>query len=120
MVKGVAVEKEYLPNRQQEYQVILERSGSFPVNLLCEKMGIKSQAKRCQYKRHRALSRVYPNLLLAEMQSNGPLQCVVSEMIVFYAKGVYHELTLYMDLWNNEIVAHSLSAKRGDRTRNTK
>lgn len=31
-------------------------------------------------------------------------------------KGVYHELTLYMDLWNNEIVSHSLSAKRGDRT----
>ena len=28
---------------------------------------------------------------------------------------VYHELTLYMDLWNNEIVSHALSARRGDR-----
>lgn len=26
-----------------------------------------------------------------------------------------YELTLYMDLWNNEIVSHSLSSKRGDR-----
>ena len=30
-------------------------------------------------------------------------------------KGIYYELTLYMDLWNNEIVSHSLSSKRGDR-----
>jgi len=27
----------------------------------------------------------------------------------------YYELTLYMDLWSNEIVSHSLSSKRGDR-----
>lgn len=27
--------------RQREYQVILELSGDFPVNLLCEKMGIQ-------------------------------------------------------------------------------
>lgn len=36
-------------------------------------------------------------------------------MTAFRVKGIYHELTLYMDLWNNEILAHSLSAKRGDR-----
>ena len=29
--------------------------------------------------------------------------------------GIYYELTLYMDLWNNEIIAHALSARRGDR-----
>ena len=29
--------------------------------------------------------------------------------------GVCYELTLYMDLWNDEIVSHALSAKRGDR-----
>ena len=33
----------------------------------------------------------------------------------FRVHGTYCELTLYMDLWNNEIVAHSLSSKRGDR-----
>ena len=30
-------------------------------------------------------------------------------------KGSYYELILYMDLWNSEIVSHSLSARRGDR-----
>jgi transposase InsO family protein len=36
-------------------------------------------------------------------------------MTAFYSNGQYYELTLYLDLWNNEILAHSLSAKRGDR-----
>ena len=45
----------------------------------------------------------------------GPLECIVSDMTAFHVHGTYYELTLYLDLWNNEIVAHSLSAKRGDR-----
>jgi len=36
-------------------------------------------------------------------------------MTAFYVKGMYYELTLYMDLWNNEIVSHALSSRRGDR-----
>ena len=36
-------------------------------------------------------------------------------MTVFYVKGIYYELTLYMELWNNEIVNHALSEKSGDR-----
>ena len=49
------------------------------------------------------------------MQIDRPLQCVVSDMTAFYVKGIYYELTLYMDLWNNEILAHALSSRRGDR-----
>ena len=53
--------------------------------------------------------------MLAGINVDGPMQCVVSDMTAFYVKGSYYELTLYMDLWNDELVAHSLSAKRGDR-----
>ena len=81
----------------------------------CKTAGIKSKAKHCKYKKPGDPDRIFPNLLLSEMQIDGPLQCIVSDMTAFYVKGVYYELTLYMDLWNNEIVAHSLSAKRGDR-----
>ena len=52
---------------------------------------------------------------MSEMQNDRPLQCVVSDMTAFYVKGIYYELTLYMDLWNNEILAHALSSRRGDR-----
>ena len=64
----------------------MELSGQFPVQLLCERIGIQ-----------------------------GPMECVVSDMTIFYVKGTYYELTLYMDLWNDELIAHALSLRRGDR-----
>ena len=39
------------------------------------------------------------------------LQCVVSDMTAFHLKGSYYELTLFMDLWNNEILSYSLSSR---------
>ena len=81
----------------------------------CKIAGIKSKSKHYRYKKPGEQGRIFPNLLISEMNIDGPMQCVVSDMTAFYVKGVYYELTLYMDLWNNEILAHSLSAKRGDR-----
>ena len=81
----------------------------------CKAAGIKSKAKHYKYKKPGDPYRVFPNLLLSEMQLDGPMQCIVSDMTAFRVKGVYYELTLYMDLWNNEIISHALSAKRGDR-----
>ena len=72
-------------------------------------------SKHYKYRKPGNPYRLYPNMVMADMNLTGPLQCVVSDMTAFYVKGVYYELTLYMDLWNNEILAHALSAKRGDR-----
>ena len=81
----------------------------------CKTAGIVSVYKHYRYKKPGDPFKAYPNLLIAGMNLSGPLQCVVSDMTAFYLKGVYHELTLYMDLWNNEILTYSLSRKRGDR-----
>jgi transposase InsO family protein len=81
----------------------------------CKILGVKSEAKHYKYKKSGSPFKIYPNLLLSEMQINRPLQCVVSDMTAFTVKGIYYELTLYMDLWNNELLAHALSSKRGDR-----
>ena len=81
----------------------------------CKIAGIKSKAKHYSYKKSGEAYRVYPNLLMTELNIDGPLQCIVSDMTAFYVKGIYYELTLYMDMWNNEIVSHALSSKRGDR-----
>ena len=81
----------------------------------CKAAGIKSKAKHYKYKKPGAPFKIFPNLLMSEIQIDGPLQCIVSDMTAFWVKGIYYELTLYMDLWNNEILSHSLSSKRGDR-----
>lgn len=81
----------------------------------CKTAGIKSEAKHYKYKKSGEPAKIFPNLLMSELRIDGPLQCIVSDMTAFRVKGVYYELTLYMDLWNNEIVSHCLSSKRGDR-----
>ena len=81
----------------------------------CQIAGIKSEAKHYRYKKPGDPFRIFPNLLAAGMKIDKPMQCIVSDMTAFRVRGIYYELTLYMDLWNNEIVAHALSAKRGDR-----
>lgn len=81
----------------------------------CKAASLKSKAKHYKYKKPGEPYRVFPNLLMSEMNVDGPLQCIVSDMTAFHVKGIYYELTLYMDLWNNEIVSYSLSSKRGDR-----
>ncbi len=81
----------------------------------CKIAGIKSNSKHYKYKKPGDRFRIYPNMLMSLVNITGPMQLVVSDMTVFRINGVYHELTLYMDLWNNEIIAHGLSTKRGDR-----
>ena len=81
----------------------------------CKTAGIVSISKHYRYKKPGDPFRVYPNLLMTGLNLDGPMQCVVSDMTAFYLKGIYHELTLYMDLWNNEILTFSLSERRGDR-----
>lgn len=81
----------------------------------CQLAHIKSKAKRCGYKKPGMPYRVYPNLMAASLPVTGPLQCVVSDMTAFHFHGQYYELTLYMDIWNNEIIAHAVSAQRGNR-----
>ena len=81
----------------------------------CKAAGIKSKAKHYKYKKPGAPFKIFPNLLMSEIQIDGPLQCIVSDMTAFWVKGIYYELTLYMDLWNNEILSYSLSGRKGDR-----
>ena len=82
---------------------------------ICKAAGITSISKHYRYIKPGDPYKVFPNLLVSGLNVNGPLECVVSDMTAFRLNGVYYELTLYMDLWNNEILTYSLSSRRGDR-----
>ncbi len=81
----------------------------------CRTLEIKSRTKHYKYKKPGSPFKIYPNLLLAEMQIDRPLQCVISDMIVFYVKNIYYELMLYMEQRNSKTSSHALLAKRGNR-----
>lgn len=82
---------------------------------ICKAAGIVSVSKHYRYKKPGDPYKVFPNLMAAGINISGPMQCVVSDMTAFRLKGTYYELTLFMDVWNNEIISYSLSKKRGDR-----
>ena len=82
----------------------------------CAFAGIRSVSKRCKYTKPGKKYKKYPNLLLADLAINQPYQVVVSDMTAFWANKDYYELTLYMDLFNNEIIAYDVSTVKGDRT----
>lgn len=81
----------------------------------CNNAGIKCKSKHYRYKKPGEKFKIYPNLIMAGLQIDGPMECIVSDMTAFRLKGVYYELTLYMDLWNDEIVSYALSSRKGDR-----
>ena len=83
---------------------------------ICKFLNIKSKSKH--FKRYgKNVNRElkdFPNYILAEINPSSPFQVVVSDMTAFWANKKYYELTLYMDLFNNELIAYSLSNKRGN------
>ena len=82
---------------------------------VCSYAGIRSVSKR--FKRYRTSDKwkIYPNLLFADLTITSPYQIIVSDMTAFWVNNIYYELTLYMDLFHNEITTYSISEKRGDR-----
>lgn len=81
----------------------------------CRYAGIKAKARHARYKKPKDASRIFPNLLLESITPDEPYKAIVSGMTAFKVKGIYYEITFYMDLFNNEIVAYGLSSRRGDR-----
>ena len=85
------------------------------VQRCCKFAGIRSISRRYKYSKPGQKYKIYPNLLLADIAVNKPFEVVVSDMTAFWCNNTYYELTLYMDLFNNEIVSYNISDKKGDR-----
>lgn len=83
---------------------------------ICKFLNIKSLSKHFNRRGKNQGREIknFPNFILAKLNPFAPFQIVVSDMTAFWANKVYYELTLFMDLFNNEIIAFSLSNKKGD------
>lgn len=83
---------------------------------ICKYLNIKSNSKH--FKRYgKKINREiknFPNYILAELNPSSPFEIVVTDMTAFWANKKYYELTLFMDLFNNELIAYHLASRRGD------
>lgn len=80
----------------------------------CKIAQIYSETRRYKYRKPGEEHLVYNNLIRGHWNASKPLEIVVSDMTCIQHKGITYEWTLFLDTYNNEIIAHSLSNKHGD------
>jgi transposase InsO family protein len=84
------------------------------VHKCCKEEHICSKAKKYHYRKPGDESIIYPNTVSGNWNATRPLELVVSDMTCIRNNGKLYEWTLFIDTFNNEIIAHASSAQRGD------
>ena len=84
------------------------------VHRCCKYAGILANSRHYRYQKPGVEKITYPNIIKKGWDVKSPRKVIVSDMTSFYHKRKYYELTLYMDVYNNEILSHVLSGKKGD------
>ena len=79
-------------------------------------LGIKAKTKHQVHYRPRKIRDLYPNLIFTTWDTvDRPRQVIVSDMTVLKPWIFYLELTLYFDVFTNQILTWKLSERRGGR-----
>ena len=89
----------------------------FPDHLahMCAKAaGIRSKARKPSKVTSGTEHKVFKNEVQSHWGTQRPLEIVVSDMTILRNKGTQWEWTYILDTFNNEIIASSISSKRGD------
>ena len=81
----------------------------------CKLVGIKSKARKTYKPTKGDESAIFKNEIFSNWNATRPLEIIVSDMTEFNTKyfGRF-EWTYFLDTYNNEIIASSLSRKKGD------
>ena len=76
--------------------------------------GIRSKARKPKYTMAGLEHQKFKNEVQGNWTATHPLEIVVSDMTILRNKGISYEWTYILDTFNNEIIASSISSKRGD------
>jgi transposase InsO family protein len=80
----------------------------------CKHAGIYSLArKHRKYRKPGEESIKFPNIVKGRWNVRRPLELVTSDMTMFKSRGKWYEWTLLVDVFNNEILAHSVTDRPG-------
>lgn len=60
------------------------------------------------------VNKIFANLLLADLAVTRPFEVVVLDVTAFWCNQAYYKLTLYIDLFNNEIISYTILSRQGD------
>ena len=75
----------------------------------CKMLKIHSKARKSPYKKPGEESIKYPNIVWNNWDTSRPFEKIVTDTTIFYNHNKQYDLTLYIDVFNNEIVAYDLA-----------
>ena len=84
------------------------------VHKCCKAAKIKSRMKHYRYKKTGEEHDLYANQIYSNWKTTHPLEKIVSDMTVIKHRGIAYEWTYFLDVYNNSIIAWSVSNKQGD------
>jgi len=85
----------------------------------CKELKIKSKARKNWFKKPGEEHEIYPNLLNGDFIATRPFEKVCTDTTSFHHQGKTYDWNIYLDLFNNEIIAYDLRiSKRGNGIRN--
>ena len=82
------------------------------VHKVCKGLGIRSQARKQKYVNPGQEHIDFPNLIKGKWETTGPFQIIVTDTTILKNKYNKLELTMYIDVFNKEIICYSLSPSR--------
>lgn len=86
---------------------------SLKAHKCCKYANIKSKARKCRYKPGEEHI-LFPNIVAGKWNASKPMELVASDMTCLKHRGRLYEWTYFLDTFNNEIIASSISSKRND------
>ncbi len=84
------------------------------VHKICKQNNIKSKTRKTWVKIDQREHITYQNVVCNDWSTSRPLEKVITDTTMFYNNGAAYDLTLYLDVFNKEIIAYDLcSSKHG-------
>jgi putative transposase len=85
----------------------------------CKELDIKSKARKNWFKSSGGEHELYPNVLNGDFKATRPFEKVCTDTTSFYYKNKKYDWNIYLDLFNNEIIAYDLrTSKAGSGVKN--
>jgi len=82
------------------------------IHRVCKRNGIRSEARRLKWERPGSDHLQFPNIISGNWNTTRPFEKVVTDTTIIKNKYLTLEWTIFIDVFNNEIISYALSSYR--------
>jgi len=83
------------------------------IHNVCKRIGVRSEARKPKWERPGSDNLKFPNIINGYWATTRPFEKIVTDTTIIKNKYITLEWTLFVDVFNNEIISYCLSSYRG-------